>query len=422
MYLASAAVNSLIQTLPSGSAYWIGMVLIVMMTGRLVADKGSLASAVFPFVMQMRWGWHRVERAMERGKLSLDALFDQLFEWCLSNLPVEPVRLGQRERELQAVDSSTIVRWRAGRGLRWIGKGYCHRAQRAVKANLVAAVTSVVLVSGKRLGIVRRIRFGSTCEEAVTQVMADAPIPKGKRLFVVDAGIAGYQQFSQATDRDALLGRLRCNCVLRSAPPPPTGRRGRPSQYGPLLHPGDDQPEQPPDEEYGVVDEAGQGVRVRRWNGRRHPQFPATLLDVVRVDDPEFRRPLIIGTTAHELTSQEMRLGYRCRWPVETNFYGLQDTTAMEMPRAWKEISVHRRIGLALLTGSLLQAIAARCEVIPTGPWDRQPTPSAGRLARFSNLHVLNFLALALHGVIPRNYRKIQDDCEINELDQELAA
>ena len=41
MYLASAAVHSLIHLLPSGTAFFIGVVLIVMMTGRLVHHKGS---------------------------------------------------------------------------------------------------------------------------------------------------------------------------------------------------------------------------------------------------------------------------------------------------------------------------------------------------------------------------------------------
>ena len=64
-YLVAAAVHSLIHPLPSGTAFCIGVVLIVMMTGRLVQTKGSLARAVLPFVVSLRWGWHRVERAME---------------------------------------------------------------------------------------------------------------------------------------------------------------------------------------------------------------------------------------------------------------------------------------------------------------------------------------------------------------------
>jgi hypothetical protein len=74
--LAGAAGHSLIQLSLSGTAFVIGVVLIVMMTGRLVHQKGSLARAVLPFGVHLRWGRHQVERAMERGKMSLDALFD----------------------------------------------------------------------------------------------------------------------------------------------------------------------------------------------------------------------------------------------------------------------------------------------------------------------------------------------------------
>ncbi len=107
--LAAAAVHSLIQPLPSGTAFFLGVVLLVMMTGRLVHHKGSLARAALPFVVHLRWGWHRVERAMERGKVALDALFDHAFTWCMTNLPVEPVRLGSEERESVAIDTSGRV-------------------------------------------------------------------------------------------------------------------------------------------------------------------------------------------------------------------------------------------------------------------------------------------------------------------------
>jgi hypothetical protein len=112
VYLTAAAISSLSQSLPSGTAYCIGIVLIVMMTGRLMQHKGSLARAVLPLVIHLRWGWHRVERAMERGKFLLDGLFDRAYEWCLTHLDVEPVRLGCQQREVTAIDSSTIARLR----------------------------------------------------------------------------------------------------------------------------------------------------------------------------------------------------------------------------------------------------------------------------------------------------------------------
>src|SRR5712692_6267057 len=376
--LAAAAVHSLIQLLPSGTAFFIGVVLMVMMTGRLVHHKGSLARAARPFVVHLRWGWHRVERAMERGKVALDALFDHAFTWCMTNLPVEPVRLGSEERELVAIDTSTIARLRAGARLALAGKGFCHRAGRAVRANIVAAATSIVMIRGVRVGLVRRTRFGARCEEAVARVFADLPPAQGKRLLVVDAGIATQEQFAAATAQDALLGRLRINVKLRCAPPPPTGKPGRRPVHGAVLHPGRALPEVAPDVERHIPGEAGL-IGLRRWHLLHYEAYPNVRLDVVRIDDPAYDKPLLVGTTASELTSEDCRVAYGHRWPVETNFFVAQDTTAMEMPRAWTATALERRISLALLTGSLLKAIAAVCAPQAMGPWDRQPVRSAGR-------------------------------------------
>lgn len=423
VYLAASAVNNLVRALPAGTAYFIGIVLITMFTGQLVYHQGSLARAALPYVIHLRWGWHRVERAMERGKVSLDALFDRAFTWCVACVPVEPVRLGSEGRTVHAIDSSTVVRLRANKQrCALLGKGYCHRAQRAVQANLVAALTTVVLICGVRVGLVRRTRFGATCQEAVAKVFADLPKSIEKRLFSVDAGIATVEQFRAATERDALVGRLRKNVALRRAPNPrPRGRRGRPALHGPILHPGAKRPEGPADEDRTIRVEERE-VRVRRWKNLHFRDAPQTLLDVVRVDDPAYKRPLLIGTTARELTTDEIRAAYGHRWPIETNFYVAQGTCAMEMPRAWSETAVERRISLALLCGSLLKAIAAACDPLPMGPWDLKAVSSAGRLANHLAIHAGNFVALALQGLAPRTYRKITEAKETTDLQLPLAA
>ena len=421
VYLAAAAVHSLIQPLPAGTAFCIGVVLIVMMTGRLVQTKGSLARAVLPFVVHLRWGWHRVERAMERGLCSLDAMFDQASDWCVRQLPVAPVRLGTAQREVNAIDSSTIARLRAGSRLALAGKGYCHRAGRAVRANIVAALTAVVMIQGVRVGLVRRTRFGTSCEEAVARVFEALPPAQGKRLLVVDAGIATQEQFAAATVQDALLGRLRINGKLRCAPPPPTGKPGRRPVHGAVLHPGRARPEVAPDVDRHIPGEAGL-IRLRRWHRLHYEAYPHVRLDVVRIDDPAYDKPLLVGTTAAELTSEECWVGYQQRWPVETNFFVAQDTTAMEMPRAWTATALERRISLALLVGSLLKAIAAVGAPQAMGPWDRQPVRSAGRLANYLDLHGWHLAALALEGVAPRNYRKNPPGLQSKDLRRQQAA
>jgi hypothetical protein len=423
VYLAASAVNNLIRTLPSGTAYFIGIVLLTMFTGQLVHHQGSLARAALPYVVHLRWGWHRVERAMERGRLSLDLLFDRALTWCVECLPVEPVRLGSEGRTVPAIDSSTIARLRANKKkCALLGKGYCQRANRAVQANLVAALTTVALIRGVRVGVVRRTRFGATCQEAVAKVFADLPESPEKRLFSVDAGIATVEQFRAATEREALVGRLRKNVTLRRTPTPRRpGRRGRPARHGPVLPPGAKRPEGRADEDLTIRVEERE-VRIRRWKNLHSRAAPQTLLEVVRVDDPAYKRPLLIGATARELTTDEIRAAYGHRWPVETNFYVAQGSCAMEKPRAWTATALERRISLALLSGSLLKAIAAACAPLPMGPWDLKAVSSAGRLANHLAIHAGNFVALALQGRVPRTYRKITEAKETTELQLPLAA
>ncbi len=203
---------------------------------------------------------------MERGKVPLDKLFDRAVSWCITNLPVEPVALGQKQREVLAIDGSTIARWRAKVGMDLLGKGFHHRAGKAIKANIIAAATSVVFIAGVRVGLVRRVRFGESCEAAVAKVFQDLPQCSGHRLLVVDAGIASHKQFAAASEKDALLGRLRINGKLRCAPPPRPEQPGpgRPKKHGEILHPGWDIPEIPPDEELVAMHAKGE-LRLRRW-------------------------------------------------------------------------------------------------------------------------------------------------------------
>jgi hypothetical protein len=90
-----------------------------------------------------------------------------------------------------------------------LGKGYYHRAGKAVQANIVAIVTTIVFIGEVRMGLVRRVRFGTSCEAAVAAIFGDLPKCQQNRLLVVDAGIATKEQFAAATERDALVGRLR---------------------------------------------------------------------------------------------------------------------------------------------------------------------------------------------------------------------
>jgi hypothetical protein len=245
----------------------------------------------------------------------------------------------------------------------------------------VAVLTTVVLIDAVRVGLVRRTRFGAPCQEAVAKIFAALPASPEKRLCRGDAGIATMEQFRAATERDALVGRLRKNVTLRRVPHPTRpGKRGRPTLHGPVRPPGAKRPAGRPDEDLTVHLEDRES-RVRRGRNLPFRERSQTLRDGVRVAAPADKRPLLIGTTARELTTAESRIAYGHRWPVETNFSVAQGTGAMAMPRAWRETAVARRLSLALLAGALLKAIAAACPPLPRGPWDVKAVSSAGRWA-----------------------------------------
>jgi hypothetical protein len=377
---------------------------------------------VLPCVVHLKWGWHRVERAMERGKLTLDDVFDGAFPWCPDQLDVDVVRLGALEREGISLDSSTIARLRCQVGqAELLGTGSWYRARRAVRGNIVAAAVRVAVMRGVSVGLVRRVRFGVSCEAAVEKLCADVPKSQGPSLVVVDAGIATKGQGAAATRERAFLGRLRIHCPGRCAPPPPHGTRGRDPMHGPVLHPGRGAPEVTPDEESTYAGAKG-AIRLRRWQNVHYEGYEKTLLDGLRVDDPAYERPLLRGPTARELTIQECAYAYPSRWPVETLFSIGEETTATEKPRAWTEQAVERRIGLGLLRSSLRKAIAATGEGWAMGPWEKKPQPTAGRFANHLESHAEHFAALALKGVAPRNYRKNPKSAQTKDLQYKIAA
>jgi hypothetical protein len=67
-------------------------------------------------------------------------------------------------------------------------------------------------------------------------------------------------------------------------------------------------------------------------------------------------------------------------------------------------------------------AVAAAGAPLPMGPWEVKAVASAGRLAHHLSLHAQNFATLALQGLTPRKYRKLNIAKEPADLQLPLAA
>ena len=64
--------------------------------------------------------------------------------------------------------------------------------------------------------------------------------------------------------------------------------------HGPVLHPGALAPEVAPAAEFLIPGDKGD-IRVRRWNELHFAEARQTILDVLRIDDPAYQRPLVVG-------------------------------------------------------------------------------------------------------------------------------
>ena len=103
VYLAASALKRVVKPLGKATGYWVIVILVTMMTGRLVSNKGSLASAVQPLVWRVKWGWNRAHRSLERGKVVIEEMLEQANLWCMSSLEVEEIKIGINQRQVIAL-------------------------------------------------------------------------------------------------------------------------------------------------------------------------------------------------------------------------------------------------------------------------------------------------------------------------------
>lgn len=191
--------------------------------------------------------------------------------------------------------------------------------------------------------------------------------------------------------------------------------RGRPPLHGEIIHPGAAVVELEGDEKI-ILESPEELITIRRYNKLHVQEYPETKIDVLRIDDPKYKKTLLVSTTARELTIEKFYRAYPLRWPIETLFFVGQDSCAMDCPSVWASNAIESRVGLSLLASSLLLVIAASCESIPIGPWDSHPKSSAGRMAKFLDLYSHQFLEFSLHGMVLRNYSKIKNNSFFNSL------
>jgi hypothetical protein len=137
---------------------------------------------------------------------------------------------------------------------------------------------------------------GEVAAEQVQRLAADPTSPQPK-VVAVDSHFpvpVVLRAFVVVAPRVVLLARLAANRVLYAAPPPPTGKPGRPRRHGAklALH----QPGPPDRQETARL--LGQDVRLSAWGDHHFRAVPTLVGTVVRAEflkadgRPRYKRPL----------------------------------------------------------------------------------------------------------------------------------
>jgi hypothetical protein len=384
-YRVATVLCALVAGVPVGTNLGLVLVLWMLLTGRLLATRGAVipglnALGLTPPVVRRSWA------AVGHGAWSADRLLANWQGWVAQEGVWQPHRVGG----YHPVAGDTTGFWRPHlRGCPT--QHYSATAGKALPAIPVGILARVGSAHGQRLGVplaLVRAPVGAPSARAHDRVLVQqaSALLAAEDVLVVDRafGVA----LLQAEAVPAWATRLPKHFIARRTTPPPYGGRGRPPTRGVVVRPlarqrrGKLLPATLPD---AVVtwEEGGRVLRAEQWTALVLPEAPATAprFQVVAVHDPRYKTPLLVATPLG-LTPREVRELYRDRWPVEQiPLTGKQLLGAARQFVSAPE-TCQRLPELALLTGAVLNYLAAPQAALPTGFWDRHPRRTPGRLRR----------------------------------------
>jgi hypothetical protein len=216
----------------------------------------------------------------------------------------------------------------------------------------------------------------------VIAILADDEMP------VFDAGFRIRELQVAKLPRYVVRGAK--NLIARRNVLPEYKGHGRRPEYGELVRPlartykGKTIPATPPDRTETWT-ENGITFHAKLWDDlvlpdvKVHPDNPT--FNVVAIYDPRYREPWLLVCPL-ELSGAALRGLYRDRWPVEQVPLAAKQMLGAGRQFVFAPESQQRLPELALLAGSMVTYLAATLPAMPTGFWDRQPKPTAGRLRR----------------------------------------
>jgi hypothetical protein len=272
-------------------------------------------------------------------------------------------------------------------------KHYHPQAGKALQAIEFGLIGRVGQVNGQRVTLLTDVLRGDLTDASsaplAAQLLKRVSTTLGaNEMAVLDAGFK--VKAVQAAGISRFVVRGAKNFAARRNRLPPYKGRGRKPEYGALVRPlarkrkGRKIAAIPPDRvETWQAD--GRTLRAEHWydlvttDTKVDPDN--AVFHVAVVYDPRFKGPWVLISPL-KLSGYTLWRLYQARWPIEQVPLVAKQTLGGARQFVYAPESCRRLPELTLLVSTMITYLAATLPATPTGFWDRNPKPTAGRLRR----------------------------------------
>jgi hypothetical protein len=272
-------------------------------------------------------------------------------------------------------------------------KHYHPQAGKALQAVEFGLIGRVGQVNGQRVTLLTDVLRGDLTDASNASLAARllkrvAATLGADEMAVLDAGFKVRAVQAAGISRFVVRGAKNL-AARRNRLPAYTGR-GRKPEYGALVRPlarkrkGRTIAATPPDRvETWQAD--GLTLRAQHWYSLVTTDTKVdpdnAVFHVAVIYDPRFKGPWVLISPLR-LSGHTLWRLYQARWPIEQVPLVAKQTLGGARQFVYAPESCRRLPELTLLASTMLTYLAATLPATPTGFWDRNPKPTAGRLRR----------------------------------------
>jgi hypothetical protein len=382
-----AALCAVTQSLPVGTNLALLQFLWMLLSGQLLPSRGALfpgLKAIGLSTAAIRRGW----AAFRYGAWHI-ALLLTLWQQYVTEQPHWQALQYEGYVPI-AVDITPY--WRpALEGC--ASKHYHPQAGKALQAVEFGLIGRVGQVNGQRVTLLTDVLRGDLTDASSASLAARllkrvAATLGADEMAVLDAGFK--VKAVQAAGISRFVVRGAKNFAARRNRLPPYKGRGRKPEYGALVRPlarkrkGCTISTTPPDR-VETWQAAGLAFRAQHWYDLVTTDTKVgpdnAVFHVAVIYDPRFKGPWVLISPL-KLSGHTLWRLYQARWPIEQVPLVAKQTLGGARQFVHAPESCRRLPELTLLASTMLTYLAATLPATPTGFWDRNPKPTAGRLRR----------------------------------------